>query len=336
MSDKPLFHPVSIGNVSISGNVFLAPVAGYSDAAFRSICRSCGAAFTYTEMVSAEALFRGSGKTENLMRRAEGEVPFAVQLFGGSAESMSAAVAITLDRVQPEVIDINAGCPVPKIVKGGAGSALTHNPEALFTVVSAAVKAAGSVPVTVKIRSGWDAEHLSWKEAALAALDAGVSAVTMHPRTRAQGYEGKSDWTLLTQLVQLVAGRVPVFGSGDLFSAEDARCMLTETGCDGVMFARGAMGNPFIFTEARDLLTKGSFSPVPAESRLKTGMHELELLIADIGEVAACREMRKRFCCYTKGISGAAALRPKIVQCSTLSEYKQIYNELIVKSSISN
>lgn len=336
MSDSSLFHPVSIGNVSIPGNVFLAPVAGYSDAAFRSICRSCGAAFTYTEMVSAEALFRGSGKTESLMRRAEGEDQFAVQLFGGSAESMSAAVAITLDRAHPEVIDINAGCPVPKIVKGGAGSALTHNPEKLFEVVSAAVKVAGSVPVTVKIRSGWDADHLSWKEAALAALDAGVAAITMHPRTRAQGYEGKSDWSLLAALVKLVDGRVPVFGSGDLFSADDARRMLTETGCDGVMFARGAMGNPFIFTEARDLLTKGSFSPVPAEVRLKTGMHELELLIADVGEVAACREMRKRFCCYTKGITGAAALRPKVVQCSTLAEYRQIYNELIVKSTISN
>lgn len=336
MSEKPLFHPLSIGNVSLEGNVFLAPVAGYSDAAFRSICRSCGAAFTYTEMVSAEALFRGSGKTENLMRRAPGEDKFAVQLFGGSPESMSAAVGITLDRVHPEVIDINAGCPVPKIVKGGAGSALTHNPEALLAVVGAAVKAAGSVPVTVKIRSGWDADSLTWKEAALAALEAGVAAITLHPRTRAQGYEGKADWSLLAQLVQLVGGRVPVFGSGDLFSAGDARRMLTETGCDGVMFARGAMGNPFIFTETRELLTKGSFNPVSSETRLKTGMHELELLIDDIGEVAACREMRKRFCCYTKGITGAAALRPKVVQCSTLAEYRQIFNELIVKSTISN
>lgn len=336
MSDSSLFHPVSIGSVQVPGNVFLAPVAGYSDAAFRSICRSCGAAFTYTEMVSAEALFRGSGKTENLMRRAEGEDQFAVQLFGGSAESMSAAVAITLDRIHPEVIDINAGCPVPKIVKGGAGSELTHNPKKLYEVVGTAVKAAGSVPVTVKIRSGWDADHLSWKEAALAALDAGVAAITLHPRTRAQGYEGKADWSLLAALVRLVDGRIPVFGSGDLFSADDARRMLTETGCDGVMFARGAMGNPFIFTEAHDLLTTGSFNPVPAETRLKTGMHELELLIADIGETAACREMRKRFCCYTKGITGAAALRPKIVQCATHAEYKQIYNELIVKSTISN
>lgn len=336
MSDTSLFHPVSIGNVSIPGNVFLAPVAGYSDAAFRSICRSCGAAFTYTEMVSAEALFRGSGKTENLMRRAEGENQFAVQLFGGSPESMSAAVHITLERVHPEVIDINAGCPVPKIVKGGAGSALTHNPEALNAVVSAAVNAAGNVPVTVKIRSGWDADHLSWKEAALAALDAGAAAITLHPRTRAQGYEGRADWSILADLVRLVDRRVPVFGSGDLFNAEDARRMLTETGCDGVMFARGAMGNPFIFTEARDLLTKGSFSPIPAETRLRTGMHELELLIADIGETAACREMRKRFCCYTKGIPGAAALRPEIVQCASLSEYKRIFNELIVKSHLSN
>ena len=326
---ESLYHPVKIGNVNISGNLFLAPVAGYSDRAFRSICRSCGADFTYTEMVSAEALVRGSGKTEELLRRAENEDIYAVQIFGGSEESVAGAVKIVKDRVNPEVIDINAGCPVPKIVKTGAGSSLTRDPERLGGIVKAAAGAAGETPVTVKIRSGWDASHLSWKEAALAAYEAGAAAITLHPRTRAQGYEGKSDWSLLKQLADLMKGKVPVFGSGDVFSPEDALRMLTETGCDGVMFARGAMGNPFIFPETKQLLLTGTFEETLAAFRLETGMKELGLLIQDKGEEVACREMRKRFCCYSKGIPGASAVRREIVAASSEADYSKIYETLM-------
>lgn len=330
-----LYHPVKIGNVELKGNLFLAPVAGYSDAAFRSVCIENGACFTYTEMVSAEALVRKNQKTEILMRRACNEKAYSVQIFGGEPEIMAEATHIVLEKTGCEVIDINCGCPVPKIIKTGAGSALTRDPERLYKVAEAVVKAAGGrpenggVPVTVKIRSGWESKQMTWKAAAEAALDAGVSAITIHPRTRAQGYEGHSDWGIMKELVELVAGRVPVFGSGDLFKPEDAKMMLAQTGADAVMFARGAMGNPFIFRDATDLLTKGSYEPIPPEERVKTGFAELERLVAETSEQHACLEMRKRFAAYSKGISGGAALRAQIVHAASVQDYKDIFSQFI-------
>ncbi len=324
-----LYHPVKIGNVSLKGNLFLAPVAGYSDSAFRSVCIENGACFTYTEMVSAEALVRKNLKTEILMHRAYNEKAYAVQIFGGDEDIMAQAAQIVLEKTHCEVIDINCGCPVPKIIKTGAGSALTRDPDRLFKVAEAVVKAAGGVPVTVKIRSGWESKQITWRAAAEAALEAGVSAITIHPRTRAQGYEGHSDWNIMKELVELVAGRVPVFGSGDLFKPEDAKAMLEQTGADAVMFARGAMGNPFIFRDATDLLTKGSYEPLPPEERVKTGFAELERLVAETSEQHACLEMRKRFAAYSKGISGGAALRARIVHAATVEDYKDIFSQFI-------
>jgi nifR3 family TIM-barrel protein len=326
---KPLYHSVKIGNIELKGNLFLAPVAGYSDAAFRSVCIENGACFTYTEMVSAEALVRKNLKTEILMRRAINEKAYSVQIFGGEPEIMAQAAQIVLEKTHCEVIDINCGCPVPKIIKTGAGSALTRDPDRLFKVAEAVVKAAGGVPVTVKIRSGWESKQITWRAAAEAALEAGVSAITIHPRTRAQGYEGHSDWNIMKELVELVAGRVPVFGSGDLFKPEDAKAMLEQTGADAVMFARGAMGNPFIFRDATDLLTKGSYEPLPPEERVKTGFAELERLVAETSEQHACLEMRKRFAAYSKGISGGAALRARIVHAATVEDYKDIFSQFI-------
>jgi nifR3 family TIM-barrel protein len=327
--DAKLYHPVKIGNVELKGNLFLAPVAGYSDAAFRSVCIENGACFTYTEMVSAEALVRKNLKTEILMRRACNEKAYSVQIFGGEPEIMEEAAHIVLEKTHCEVIDINCGCPVPKIIKTGAGSALTRDPDRLFKVAEAVVKAGAGVPVTVKIRSGWESKQMTWREAATAALEAGVSAITIHPRTRAQGYEGHSDWNIMKELVEMVGGRVPVFGSGDLFKPEDAKAMLEETGADAVMFARGAMGNPFIFRDATDLLTKGSYEPVPPEERVKTGFAELERLVAETSEQHACLEMRKRFAAYSKGISGGAALRARIVHAATVADYKDIFSQFI-------
>lgn len=334
-----LYHPVSIGPVTLPGNLFLAPVAGYSDRAFRSVCRTGGADFAYTEMVSAEALVRGSQKTGLLMLRAPNEAQYAVQLFGGNPETMGRAVALVLSGSAasdtPDVIDINAGCPVAKIVRTGAGSALTRDPERLFAVTAAAVKASSecggerSVPVTVKIRSGWDASLITWKEAAEAAIEAGAAAVTLHGRTRAQGYEGKADWSILASLVSFVrgktGGRVPVFGSGDVSSPEAAREMLEQTGCNGVMFARGAMGNPFVFIQTRQLLLTGNIPEIPAEQRISAGMEELRCLIHDTGEASACRQMRKRFCAYSKGLPGGAGLRAQIVAAKTERDYLDLF-----------
>jgi nifR3 family TIM-barrel protein len=338
------YHPVTIGSLVIPGNLFLAPVAGYSDRAFRALCIENGAAFTYTEMVSAEALVRESEKTHLIMRRAANEERYAVQLFGGDPERMALAVPIALAASGCECIDINAGCPVPKVYKTGAGSALTRNPEQLGRIVQAAVSACDlfaanpnpltkgenlreAVPVTVKIRSGWDDSAITWKEAATAAIEAGAKAVTLHPRTRAQGYEGKSRWDLLAELVEYVRARwpgIPVFGSGDLFTPESAKAMLAETDCDAVMFARGAMGNPFIFRQAREFLETGAYAEIPADVRIASGWRELGCLVEDVGENVACREMRKRFCSYSKGIEGGAALRMALVKASTVEEYREI------------
>ncbi len=324
-----LFHPVKIGNLELSGNLFLAPVAGYSDAAFRSVCIENGAAFTYTEMVSAEALIRKNLKTEILMQRAYNEKAYAVQIFGGEAEIMAEATKIVLEKTHCEVIDINCGCPVPKIVKTGAGSALTRDPDRLYQVASAVVQAAGGIPVTVKIRSGWEQKLMTWQAAAQAALAAGVSAITIHPRTRAQGYEGFSDWNIMRQLVEMAGGKVPVFGSGDLFKPEDAKRMLEEIGVDAVMFARGAMGNPFIFKDAISLLTTGAYEPVPAKIRIKTGFSELERLVNETSEQHACLEMRKRFAAYSKGIQNGAALRAQIVHAATVQDYHNIFDPVL-------
>lgn len=332
-----LYHPIKIGSLSLPGNLFLAPVAGYSDRAFRYVCYEGGADFGYTEMVSSEALFRGSDKTGNLMLRASNEKHLAVQIFGGNPETMAGATEIIIDTVKPSLIDINAGCPVPKIVKTGAGSSLTRNPEKLREIVQSVnnvvVKKGLDIPVTVKIRSGWDMSNLTWREAAMQAVEGGAKAVSLHARTKAQGYEGAADWTLLAELVKVMQPiGIPVFGSGDVFSPENAVSMLKQTGCDGVMFARGAMGNPFIFRQTQQLIETGSYDEIPLKQRLETGLEELEILVNDIGEVHGCREMRKRFCGYTKGIIGGSAVRKLVVSAETIEDYNRIVKTLVAKN----
>lgn len=328
-----LYHSVEIGNLKLDGNLFLAPVAGYSDRAFRSICTECGANFAYTEMVSAEALTRNNLKTEFLMRRAPNEKSYAVQIFGGTPEVMAEAAKIVLEKTTTECIDINGGCPVPKIIKSGAGSCLTKDPDKLYSIVKAVndfvQNSNRPVPVTVKIRSGWDSENITWKECADAALKAGAAAITLHGRTRAQGYEGKADWNILAELVKFIDGKIPVFGSGDAFSPEDAKRMLETTKCDGVMFARGAMGNPFIFTRTKEYLTSGKLIEVSIQQKIQAGFRELYLLIEDFGETGACFEARKRFCAYSKGIEGSAALRKEIVEAKSIEDYKKIFSSYL-------
>ncbi|WP_024468197.1 tRNA dihydrouridine synthase DusB [Treponema pedis] len=324
---QTLYKPVRIGGLFLSGNIFLAPVAGYSDRPFRSICTECGADFTYTEMVSSEALVRNSEKTDALIARAENEKAYAVQIFGSNPEFMAKTAVIIAEKYSPECIDINSGCPMAKITKTGAGSALMNDIPLLYKIVKAVSNAMEpyKIPVTLKIRSGFTCENLNWKEAAQAAIEAGAKLLTIHPRTRTQVYSGKADWNLIAELTQFAAAyKIPVFGSGDLFSPEDAKAMLETTGCAGVMFARGAMGNPFIFTQTKKLLTEGSYTEIAFEEKLKTGFKELLLLCNEKGEERGCREMRKRFSAYTKGIPNGSQLREKLVTANSIREYKEI------------
>jgi nifR3 family TIM-barrel protein len=343
-----LYRPVKIGSLELSGNLFLAPVAGYTDRSFRSLCVEQGACFSFTELVSAEALYRnfgryglgvqanGKGNAGNsatdaasaLVRRAENEKRYAIQLFGAESESFYRA-AVLLAPLRPDAVDINAGCPVPKVVKNGAGSALMKNPANIGRVVEAAVRASreslGGVPVTIKIRSGWDSNSINYAECARIAVEAGAAMVSLHPRTRSQNYGGKSDWSHIAELVTRISA--PVTGSGDLYTPEDARQMLKETGCAAVMFARGSMGNPFIFSQTRSLLENGSWQGASFSAKINAAMRHLEMLSADIGEHTACLEMRKQFCAYTKGFQGGAALREKAVHAQTIKDYKRIVNE---------
>jgi nifR3 family TIM-barrel protein len=264
------------------------------------------------------------------MRRAENEKQYAIQLFGSVPESIYKAVTL-LAPLHPEAVDINAGCPVPKVVKNGAGSALMKDPSSLGRVVEAAVRASneslGGIPVTVKIRSGWDGSSINYMECARISTEAGAQMITLHPRTRVQFYSGKSNWAHIGELSAKIA--VPVTGSGDLLTPEDALSMLQETSCAAIMFARGSMGNPFIFSSARSLMKNGSWSPVSFGERITAAMRHLEMLSADIGERSACLEMRKQFCAYTKGLKGGAALREKLVHAITLNEYQHIINEFV-------
>jgi nifR3 family TIM-barrel protein len=312
---------VRLDGATLPGNLFLAPVAGYSDAAFRSICVELGADLCYTEMVSAEALTRGHLKTNFLLERAENESRYAIQLFGSKPDILARAVEKLLP-LEPLVIDLNCGCPVPKIIKSGAGSALIRKPELLRSIVGA-MSSASPIPVTVKIRLGWDEDSVNFLEVAQAAVAGGAKAVTLHARTRAQGYSGRADWSRIAELARDL--RVPVFGSGDVFQAADVLKMLEATGCAGVMIARGALGNPFIFAEARALLDGAPMPVFDDARRADVARRHLGLSVRFLGERTACVEFRKQFCSYTKGMAGGAELRALAVKASNVAEFEVLF-----------
>lgn len=310
-----------VGGVPFPGRIFLAPVAGYSDAAYRSVCSELGADLCYTEMVSAEAFTRGHPATRALLGREACEKHYAIQLFGGKPEVLAQAVGM-LEPWKPLIIDLNCGCPVPKIVRAHAGSSLLKTPDMIREIVIAMVEAAKGTPVTVKIRSGWDTDSINYPETARAAIEGGASAVTLHARTRAQGYSGKADWSHIASLVRM--SPVPVFGSGDIFSARDAARMMEETGCAGVMIARGAIGNPFIFTSTQALLRGVDEPVIGVQERAEVALRHLRRSVHWLGERTACIEFRKQFCAYTKGTPGGAALRESAVRSTTVTEYEKL------------
>jgi nifR3 family TIM-barrel protein len=322
--NRDYHHPVQVGGVELPGNLFLAPVAGYSDAAFRSVCVDEGADLCFTEMVSSEALVRGHSKTKSLLVRADNEANYAIQLFGANPEVLAEACRLALPW-KPLLIDLNCGCPVPKIVRAGAGSALMKTPALFRDIVKAMAEALApsGVPLTVKIRLGWDSGSINYREIADLAVGAGAAAVTLHARTRAQNYSGKADWAAIGDLARSLP--VPVFGSGDIFSAEAARRLLEEGGAAGVMIARGAMGNPFIFREARAALRGEARPAISPEGRVAVARRHLELSVRYLGERTACVEFRKQFCSYTKGSIAGAELRNEAVRGASLKDFEGLF-----------
>ena len=320
-----LLHPVTIGNVRLDSNLFLAPLAGYTDRVYRSICLSRGASLAYTEMVSAEGVARGSEKTVMLMERGQNEKNLAVQLFLPDAETAKRSLEGVM-AYKPSIIDINCGCPVQKVVKTGAGSALLQNPKIIGNIVKTIVENV-SVPVTVKIRTGWDVNSINYAETAEIAFDSGASAVCMHARTRSQLYMPFAHWELLSDLKKRFPDNV-IIGSGDIFAAEDAVRMLRETGVDAVAFARGAIGNPFIFKQTEALLRGNETGFISAEEKKDVIMKHLNGLTDFLGENMACREMRKHVCAYLKGIPNSAKVRRAVTNALTVRSYEEALSML--------
>ena len=321
----PLLHGITIGKVELPSNLFLAPLAGYTDKVYRSICLSHGAALAYTEMVSSEGVARGNDKTVMLMERGDNEKNLAVQLFAPDADTIKRSLEGTM-AYNPAIIDINCGCPVPKVIKTGAGSALLKNPETIAEIVRTVVENT-DVPVTVKIRTGWDADNLNYLKVAELAFDAGASALCMHARTRSQLYMPTARWELLKDLKAHFPERT-IIGSGDLFSAEDGVRMLEQTGVDAICYARGAIGNPFVFEQTKALLKGESPRIIPIPEKVQAIMLHLEGLVDFLGENTACREMRKHVCAYLKGVPNSARVRQEVTCALTVQAYREALEKL--------
>lgn len=324
--ERSLYHPLKFdGMTAVPGNIFLAPMSGFTDAAFRETAALWGAELCYTEMVSCEALVRNNEKTKKLLKKGDGEKIYAVQIFVSNAGTAVKSLPY-IEKYRPAVIDINCGCPVPKVLKSGCGAALGREPEKIGEIIKA-LKNETDIPITIKIRSGWDKNSLNFLETGEIAEKAGVNAVTLHPRTRNQHYEGNADWKLIRELKKNLS--VPVIGSGDLFSPEAVREMAETTECDGVMIARGAVGCPEIFRYARELFETGAYSRIGPEERLKTAIAHFSRSVKYIGEELACKEMKKHLCAYTKGLKGSAEIRKRIVCSEKPEEYLKILGNLL-------
>ena len=317
-----------IGNVEIKNQVVLAPMAGISNTAYRQIIKEMGAGLIFAEMVSDKALVYGSEKTFDLLKMSDMERPIAQQIFGSDVDSFVKAAKLVEDKMHPDIIDINMGCPVPKVaIKSQAGSALLKNPDKIKEIVSAVVKAV-SVPVTVKIRSGWDANSVNAVEVAKVIEEAGASAITVHGRTRAQGYSGNADWNIIKQVKEMVS--IPVIGNGDVTSAEKAKEMLDFTGCDAVMIGRGVLGNPWLINECVSYLESGIIPLKPsAREKIEMLKRHYQLLVDSTSEKQAILEIRTHALWYIKGMPKSAYIKNEICKTKNSEDLFKILNDYL-------
>lgn len=317
---------LTIGSVELANRIISAPMAGVTDRAFRDLAREFGCGLTFSEMISDMGLCYQQQRTLRLADVSREEPPVAVQIFGSDPGAMGRGAAI-VEKLGATIIDINMGCPTPKIVKNGEGSALMTNLDLARSIIREVIGAV-RVPVTVKMRKGWNDDDKTYIELGGIAEQEGAAAVILHPRSRTQFFSGHSDWTAIKTLkVQL---SIPVIGNGDIVQAADARRMLDETGCDAVMIGRGAMGNPFLFREALALVEQGQvIPPLGIEERVQIAVRHLDLVCLYKGELVGVREMRKHFSWYTRGLRGAAHIRGDINQANSREELVTAINQLL-------
>lgn len=315
---------MKIGNIELQAPLALAPMAGVTDLPYRLICAQHGCGFTVSEMVSAKGLLYKNVKTTEMLKISDGERPTAIQLFGSVPEELAAAAKI-VEASGADVIDFNMGCPVPKIVNNGEGSALMRKPELAYEILAAMVDAV-KIPVTVKFRAGWDETCINAVEIAQLAEKAGVAAVAVHGRTRKQFYEGKADWKVIADVKKAI--KIPVLGNGDIYTVEDGLRMFRETNCDGLMIGRGADGNPWLFSQLKAVLQGQENVAAPSLQELIEQIKEhLAMLIAFKGEVIAVKEMRRHVCTYLKGMPKASEYRSRFHQMDTEQEFLELLDE---------
>ena len=316
---------LKIGNIELENRYILGPMAGVTDLPFRLLCREQGAGLLCMEMVSAKAIYYNNRNTESLLEIHPDERPVSLQLFGSDPKIMS-EMAKRIEERPFAILDVNMGCPVPKVVKNGEGSALMKNPKLVYEIVSALVKAIDK-PVTVKIRKGFDDDHVNAVEIAKIIEEAGAAAVAVHGRTREQYYSGKADWNIIRQVKEAVS--IPVIGNGDVTSPQKADELVRQTGCDGVMIARGAQGNPWIFSELTQWEETGELPLRPDKDEIRKMMlRHARLQLEYKGEFSGILEMRKHVAWYTKGLKGAARLREKVNAVESLEELENLLTSL--------